>query len=307
MKNLLRLVVCVAAVGVGLARADSAAPVKHVLFFTKSSGWEHSVIKRENGQPSWAEKILTEQGAARGVEFTFTKDGSLITPDYLKKFDAVMFYTTGDLTFPGNDKQPGITPEGKKALLDAIHHGLGFIGVHSAADTYHTNEPGGQNPSDLTSRYKNYGDKADPYIRMLGGEFIKHGAQQDALLHAADPRFPGAAELDGTRVHEEWYSLKDFSPDLHVILVMDTQGLQGPEYQRPPFPSTWAHLYGKGRVFYTAMGHREDVWTNPKFQDLLFGGIHWASRAIDLDVTPNLKEVAPHADQLPPPNPPEKK
>jgi type 1 glutamine amidotransferase len=65
-------------------------------------------------------------------------------------------------------------------------------------------------------------------------------------------------------------------------------------------------MHGKGRVFYTSMGHREDVWTNPLYQEMLFGGVAWAVRDADADVTPNIKEVAPHCLELPPPPPPAK-
>jgi len=284
-----------------LHAADSAAsdaPVKKVLFFTKSAGWEHSVIKRENGKPSFAETILAEQGPKHHIEFTFSKDGSLFTPEYLAGFDAIMFYTTGDLTVAGNDKTPPMTPEGKQALLDAIKHGKGFVGIHSASDTFHTNEPGGTNP-DPAPRYQTFGDKADPYIKMLGGEFIKHGAQQPSKLIVTDPKFPGAAGLVGSDWTEEWYSLKEFQPNLHVIAVNDTHGMKGPEYDRAPYPETWAQAYGDGRVFYTSLGHREDIWLNPKFQDLLFGGIAYATGQVQADVTPNLKEAAPGYADLP--------
>src|SRR4051812_6380745 len=78
------------------AVASAAAPVKKVLFFSKSSNFEHSVIKRVNGQPSWAEQILAEQGPRHGIEFVFSKDGSLFTAEYLAQFDAFMFYTSGE-------------------------------------------------------------------------------------------------------------------------------------------------------------------------------------------------------------------
>jgi uncharacterized protein len=295
--------------GINLIHAADAsgANSKKVLYFTKSAGWEHSVVKRENGNPSFSEKILAEEGPKHGVAFTFSKDGSLFTPAYLDGFDAVVFYTSGDLGIAGTDGQPPISPEGKQALLDYIQKGKGFVGVHSASDTYHTNEPGGTNPKDIHSRYQNFGDKADAYIRVLGGEFIKHGAQQNGTLHLIDPKFPGAAGLDGWTLQEEWYSLKDFPADVHAILVLDTKGMVGPEYQRPPFPSTWARQQGQGRVFYTALGHREDVWTNPKFQELLFGGILWAAGAVEADVTPNLEQAAPGHAQLPPLTPEKKK
>ncbi|MEI6862357.1 MAG: ThuA domain-containing protein, partial [Verrucomicrobiota bacterium] len=63
-------------------------------------------------------------------------------------------------------------------------------------------------------------------------------------------------------------------------------------------PSTWARMQGKGRVFYTSMGHRDDVWTNPAFQSVLLGGINWATGRVDADVTPNLDKVAPKANEL---------
>ena len=104
---------------------------------------------------------------------------------------------------------------------------------------------------------------------------------------------------EGYGLYEEWYSLKDFAPDLHVLLVQETKGMKGDEYQRPPYPSTWARLHGQGRVFYTNMGHREDVWVSPVFQSVLEGALNWALRRVDADVTPNLATAAPGANQLP--------
>ncbi|HYR58147.1 MAG TPA: ThuA domain-containing protein, partial [Chthoniobacteraceae bacterium] len=116
------------------ALAASAADKPHkILFFSKSSGFEHSVISYKNGQPSYAEKILTELGDKNGWQFTFSKDGSLFSPEYLKQFDALFFYTTGDLTTPGTDKNPPMTAEGKQALIDYVNKGGGFIGTHSAS------------------------------------------------------------------------------------------------------------------------------------------------------------------------------
>src|SRR6516162_3704631 len=71
--------------------------------------------------------------------------------------------------------------------------------------------------------------------------------------------------------------------------------MKGSMYQRPPYPNTWARMEGNGRVWYTALGHREDVWTNPVFQQILVGGIKWALGEVSADVTPNIKTVAPGA------------
>jgi type 1 glutamine amidotransferase len=275
----------------------SAAPKKKILFFTKSSGFEHSVITWKNGQPGYAEKILTELGDKNGWEFTFSKDGSKISKDYLNQFDAVFFYTTGDLCSEGTDKQPPMTKEGKQELFDYIRSGKGFVGTHATSDTFHTDNESKKGPD----RYINHAEKADPYVRFLGGEFIKHGAQQVAKNTVIDSKFPGFESVDESfAFQEEWYSLKDFNPDIHVLTVIDAPAMKGEEYQRPPYPTTWARSEGKGRVFYTALGHREDVWTNPIFQKILVGGIQWALGEAKAEVPPNIKSAAPDAYTNPP-------
>lgn len=281
----------------------SAAP-KKILFFTKSSGFEHSVISWTNGQPSYAEKVLLELGAKHGWEFTFSKDGSKFSPGYLAQFDTVMFYTTGNLLTPGTDGHPAMTPEGKQALFDYVRGGRGFVGTHSASDTFHTANEDRKGPD----RYVNHGAEADAYVRFLGGEFIKHGAQQPAKSTVIDPAFPGFEKVPREfSLHEEWYSLKDFSPDIHVLTMMDAPSMTGVEYQRPPFPNTWARQEGKGRVWYTSMGHREDIWTNDLFQNIRVGGVKWALGEVAAAVPPNLASAAPGALTNPPyvaPQPP---
>ena len=288
-----------------LRAADTMNPASQkILFFTKSSGFEHSVIKRNAGNPSFAEQVLAELGPKQGIGFTFSKDGSLFTPAYLAQFDAYLFYTSGDLLSVGPDGQPAMTPEGKQALLDAVAGGKGFVGVHSASDTFHTNEHGGGNNPIRVQRYQNYGDAADSYVKMLGGEFIRHGPQQIAKARITDPTFPGFGDLGGElNVMEEWYTLKDFAPDLHVQLVMETEGMKGADYARPPYPLAWARLHGKGRVAFNAMGHREDVWTSPAFQNMLIGTLKWAAGVAKADVKPNLERVTPGYATIQPPPP----
>ena len=227
--------------------ATAAAKKKKILFFTKSSGFEHSVISWKTGQPSWAERQLLVIGEKNGWEFTFSKDGSLFSPDYLKQFDAVLFYTTGDLTSPGTDKQPPMTAAGKQALIDYVKNGGAFAGTHSACDTFHTANEDKKGPD----RYVNHGADADSYVKLIGAEFIKHGAQQSAKNTVIDPKFPGLEKL-GTdfSLNEEWYSLKDYRNDVHVLLLQDAPAMKGIEYQRPAYPSAWTRTEGKGRVSY---------------------------------------------------------
>jgi len=290
------------------AQADTAAgsAPKKILFFSKSSGYEHRVIAPPgapvgtspgNTHPGLALEILRALGAKNGIAFTFSKDGSLFSPAYLDQFDAYFFYTTGDLTETGTDGQPAMTLAGKRALLEAVRHGKGFIGVHSASDTFHS--PGNKE-SKAPERFQADGDKADDYIKMLGGEFIRHGKQQPSHLIVIDPHFPGIALMSPrVAITEEWYSLKDFAPDLHVLLVQDTTGMTGPEYARPNYPSTWIRRHGQGRVFYTNLGHRDDMWQSARYQALLLGAIRWTTGQVEADLTPNLSTAAPQAQVLP--------
>lgn len=304
-RDLLRLGVAgLAAVGASRfpygwsARAEPAKQRK-LLFFTRSQGFEHSCIRLgKNGEPSHADKVMKQLGKKHGFDVTCTKDGRVFLPDSLQQYDAIFFQTTGDLTKEGGDRQPPMPAEGKKALLDFVASGKGFVGAHCASDTFHS----------AGDRWKNQESAmVDPYIAMLGGEFSGHGAQQKAWMRLTDGKFPGAKGVDDFQLLEEWYSLKNFAPDMHVILVQDTQGMKNFDYERPNYPATWARKHGKGRVFYTSMGHREDVWTNPTFQQLLLGGLSWAFGDVEADVTPNFKTVTPEATKLPTPAPKKKK
>ena len=266
-----------------------AAPGKKrkLLYFTKCSGFIHGVVKRQGEALAFSERLMIKLGKQHGIEVVCSKDGTLFDKD-LDQWDAMMFYTSGDLTKPGNDKQPPMSPKGKQALLDWVRAGNGFLGIHAGNDSFHTPGPRNRNQ-----------DKPDPYIAMVGGEFISHGPQQEATVRLVDPKFPGCAKTPKAwRMREEWYAHKNFAPDLHVILVMETKGMKGGQYQRPPFPSTWARMHGKGRVFYTSFGHREDVWTNSLVQGLLLGGLRWAFGDAEADVTPNIKQVTPKASVL---------
>jgi type 1 glutamine amidotransferase len=294
--------------GAGLALSNRLfeASNKSVLVFTKSSGWEHDVVKRISGKPSLVDDTVNELGNKHGFSAGVTKDGRIFDLKEFHSYAGMVFFTTGDLTTLGTDGKPPMSPKGKQALLDAVRDGMGFVGVHAAADTFHTLP----DPEDRSNRYIAHGDQEDPYLRMLGAEFIIHGREprlQDANLIVNDPKFPG---LEGVAspvsFNEEWYSLKDFMPDLHVILTLDTHGMKGECYQRAPYPATWARQNGKGRVFYTAMGDRPENWKNEFFLNLLAGGIRWTIGDASARLDANLKQAAPGYAEIPPKFPAEK-
>jgi hypothetical protein len=264
------------------APAAGKAPYR-VLFFSRSVLFEHPVIHREGGRLSPAERILVDLGKRNGFDVECTKEGSVFDGD-LGKYAAVISYSCGspaDLAKPGGfDKSSPLTSEGRQRLLKAVAAGKGFVAVH-------------------------------PGIWMLpeivGGDCIAHGSQQVATMRVTSPKFPGLSGAgDSFSFLEEWFSLYRFAKDIHVILVQDCRGMKIDSpldkqcYDRPPFPATWCRMHGQGRVFFTSMGHREDVWTRPVFQQILLGGMRWAVRDVDAAIPPNLDQAAPEAEKTKP-------
>lgn len=182
-----------------------------------------------------------------------------LSPESLKNYDGVIFAsTTGDLPIP--DRQ---------GFLDWIKAGHAFIGIHAASDTFH-HWPG--------------------YIQMLGGEFKTHGPQVGVACVNEDPANPATAHLPKVWKirQEEIYQFKNFDPaKVHELLSLH----QNP-YDKTParWPVSWCKTYGAGRVFYTSLGHREDIIdadpslknrrnppkTSRLYQAHLLGGIEWA-------------------------------
>ena len=167
--------------------------------------------------------------------------------------------TTGDLPIP--DKQ---------GFLNWVRAGHAFIGIHAAADTFH-GWPG--------------------YIDMLGGEFKHHGGQVSVDCINVDPANPAICNLPkvcGRFRREEIYQFKNYDPaKVHDLLILEKH----PETGEPGhYGVCWCKDYGAGKVFYTSLGHREDIWdadpdlkdrTNSieiskAYQQHILGGIEWA-------------------------------
>ena len=273
---------------VGWTSAADIKKPKRVLFLTRNVGFYHSVVKRTTDTLSHAELALVDMAQRVGVQVECTKDGRVFD-DSLDEYDAIAFFTNNDLTTPNPEHEPPMSAAGKQRLMDAIAGGKGFIAFHSSCACWRTPvAKDGETP------------KVDPYLAMLGGEFIAHGAQQEATMRVASPMFPGMANLGSEfKLVEEWYSMKNFAPDLHVILVQETVGMKGEVYQRPPYPSTWARRHGRGRVFFTSMAHRENVWIEQPFQQIVLGGLAWVLGNVDADVTPNIATVTPEYNDIP--------
>ncbi len=259
----LRLLLIVSILFTGFAvvqSAQSEEPVK-VLYLTKSSGFEHSVVKREKGQLGWSEKIMVDLGAKNNMLVVPTKDAGLINADVLKQFDVVQFYTTGDLTKPSpKDVGAPMSEEGREALIEWVKNGGGFAGMHTCADTFHGYEP---------------------YLKMVGGEFATHGKQEKATLTVVK-NHPIVDHIGRSwTFQDEWYIFKNVTHTFTPLLRLETKQMEQEAYNTlEPYPMTWIEEMGEGRVFVTGIGHREDVWTNEAFQEMIVKGIKWAAKKL---------------------------
>jgi uncharacterized protein len=220
---------------------------KHkVLYLTHSAGFKHEVLPL-------SEQILKQIGErSAAFEVTATQDCSVLSRDGLRPYDAVVFYTTGEL--PISDAQ-------KAAFLDFIRSGKGFVGIHSATDTFY--------------KWPEYGE-------LIGGYFDQHPWHQEVTVKVEDQRHPSTRHLGKSfKMTDEIYQFKDFSRSrVHVLLSLDANSvdLNKPAVHRTDkdFALAWWRNYGKGRAFYTALGHRPEVWQDERFQQHLLGAVRWA-------------------------------
>ena len=259
----------------GWAAADGKKKQK-LLYFTRSCLHEHDPVCPENGGPSLSDKLLTKLGKTAGFEVDCTKDGRVFDGD-LDQYDTIVFYTCGTWDHLMNQRSkrnmPPISPKGKRRLYEALAAGKGFVGIHSAISV---------GPD------------------LIGSGYAGHASPQEGTMLVTSPDFPGLKGVGKSfSLMEEWFTFQKLGKDLHVILAQDTNAMKAKgKLDRPPFPATWARRYGKGRVFYTSLGHFNHVWTSEIFQQILLGALAWTMGNVDANVTPNIDKVTPHAKRL---------
>lgn len=261
---------------------SAAAPAQvKILFMSKSQGFEHSPVAEKDGKPSVAAKVLTDLGAQHGgAQVTATKNGSAINAENLKNYQLVIFYSQGDLTQPSKDGGDNMGPDGVKDLLDWISAGGAVMGFHSASDTFHpTSEEG------------------SPFLKMMGAEFETHGAQFKGNLKVVDTQHPAMANYPPEyMINEEWYLFKDFNKNsMHILAVMDPgeEGAKQEKYKIAPYPVIWCSQYGNGKVFFSALGHNDEMWLNEDFQKTIVDAADWV---LSRDTDP--AQVAPNWDKV---------
>jgi uncharacterized protein len=219
-----------------------------LLVVTYTAGFRHDSIPA-------AEAALTAIGAESGLyqtAFCRTADEvrTRLTPAGLAGVDAVFFANT-----TGNLEIADMT-----AFLAWIRDGKAFLGSHSATDTYH---------------------ESPDYLAMIGGEFTTHGAIVDAEIRVNDASNPAVAHLAPRfRMTDEWYRFRPAGTGQTVLLSFDRNPADGvgTAGDAVDLPLAWSKPYGSGRVFYTALGHRSEVWNDSRFRVHLREALRWALR-----------------------------
>ena len=196
--------------------------------------------------------ILQAALAPKGYYFTYTSDPNHLNERTLKDYDALILYANHD----------EITKPQEKALLSFVKKGGGFLPIHSASYCFRNSRA---------------------VVKLIGGQFESHDTATFTTT-VIDPDHEALSGFESITTWDETYKHTKFARDIHVL--MEREDPNGNE------PYTWVKEYGKGRVFYTALGHDKRTWSQPAFHELLERGIHWAigdkkSSALDnLDLPP---------------------
>jgi len=247
--------------------------LKHVLVIGETKGFEHDSV------PS-AMAAVYNMGHDSGLwDTTLRTDTELLTKKDLGRnaknlsyFDLIVFAsTTSELDMDDSQKQD---------MLSFIKEdGKGFVGIHAALDT-------------------NY--KWPEYGEMIGGWFDQHPWMTfNAPIITEDPNFPAVRHFPHEFVkYDEIYQPKEWSRDkVNVLLSLDASRLDYANNDRihrkdRDFAVAWSKMYGKGRVFYSTLGHTEESWDDPDIRTMYFEAIKWALGMTDGSTASHAKVAA---------------
>lgn len=269
--------------GVEGLKAEKPAKPRKMLVYAVTRGFRHKSIP--TGKV--AMQMLGEKTGA--FEAVISDDMSHFEPGKIDQFDAVCFLnTTQDVFKPAKEEWNKMNPDQRKAalekekllqqsLLDFLKSGKGFVGIHSATDTYYS--------------WSEYGE-------MIGGYFDGHpwnaGTPVSIMVEKGQEQHACCAHLEGKNLNfkEEIYQFKaPYDPDkLHILLRLDPEQTDLSKGKRADkdYGVSWIKHHGQGRVFYSSLGHNDHIYTNPKVLQHYLKGIQWALG--DLEAEVNISE-----------------
>lgn len=181
--------------------------------------------------------MLKEALAAEPFTFSYTDDPKDLNDANLAKYDTLIIYAN----------HSKIEPDQEKALLGFVAGGKGFVPLHCASFCF-------QNSPD--------------YIALVGAQFKRHRTGE-FTTEIVKPDHPTLDGIKPFHVWDETYVHDKHNPDRTVLMErVDDEGRE---------PWTWVRTHGKGRIFYTAYGHDDRVWSHPSFQRLVTNALKWAA------------------------------
>ena len=219
---------------------NSESSYLKVLVFSKTTEYRHSSI--EVGQ-----QMIKDLGEQHHFEVMVTEDASVFNEEILSDINVIIFLnTTGDVL---DDNQ-------QLELNRYIQAGGGFVGIHSATDTEY------QWPY---------------YNQLVGAYFDGHPEITQAAIQIVDNTHEFTMGLPPVwTLTEELYNFRDIVPEINVLLNLDETSYQGGtngEYH----PLSWYRSFDGGRMWYTELGHREELYLDPLFIEHVWGGIKYAA------------------------------
>ncbi|MDQ1035469.1 type 1 glutamine amidotransferase [Streptomyces sp. V3I8] len=219
--------------------AQHAGP--RLVVYTRTTDYRHESI------PAGIAAVRS-LGAAHGFTVHATEDPGFFDAPVGPYAAVVFLSTSGDV----------LTPAGREHLAAYVEAGGGFVGVHAAACTEYD--------------WPYYGE-------LLGARFARHPEYQKGRVVVEDHDHPATRHLPGTwNLTDEWYDFRAGPRNsVRVLLSADETSYEGGGMGQD-HPLAWCHEQGRGRSFYTALGHADEAYDNPDFRTHLLGGITWASR-----------------------------
>lgn len=222
-----------------------------VLLFSKTAGFRHDSIPA-------SQEVMRRLSITHNFDLTQTEDASIFNERALREFDVVVFAsTTGEV----------LDAPQQEAFEAFVEAGGGFVGVHAASDTLY--------------EWPWYGELVGAYFEGHPPGTSVATVQNEDVQHASTDHLGASFQLE-----DEWYFF-DRNPreDVHVLLTLDkgsndalaNYGEGAEAAEESDHPITWCQEYEGGRSWYTALGHRSEVWQDVRFQEMLLDGVLWAA------------------------------
>lgn len=220
-----------------LAAPAAAAGQGAILIYSGTTGYRHESI------PAGIAAV-TAIAKKRGLTVEASEDPNVFSAANLQRFRAIVLLSC--TTDPKNPASEWLTGSRRDTLQQFLHSGGGILAIHAAADSHY--------------HWPWYG-------KMIGGHFARHPqGTPTGTVHVL-------ARGETRSRTDEWYYLDDYDPTSHLLVTLDPQSIG--EKDVNPNPMSWTRKVEGGRVFYTAMGHTTESYSEPWFLHHLAEGLDW--------------------------------